>query len=107
MKKEEIFKTLADRYPNRTSEEVQAITADVFYSGEPESILAAPGVVDRLFNRLQRTSQDKVEAQRVAAESNDFCPICKMATAAIKLDNDRPAKWCSRHHVVFPAKAKR
>jgi len=102
MKKEDILTKLKTKYPTKTQNLLEQVTADVFYSGEPETVLGSELVLDKLFKRWEH--KKAIEGKNTV-ESNAYCPLCKMATQPIKLDNDRSAKWCSRHFVVFPIKA--
>jgi len=104
MNKEKIYLVLKSKFATKDLDTLMKVTADVFYSGEPESVLADDATVDKLFKRWEAKKGLSRAEGRVAAESSDFCPICKMATTAIYLDKDRAAKWCSRHFVVFPSK---
>lgn len=102
MDKEHIYKIIAARYNDKDQKTLESIAADVFYSGEPAAVLASGDLLDKLFLRFE---QKQVEGKKAAGvDSNTFCPICKMSTAMVKLANDVPARWCSRHFVVFPVK---
>lgn len=104
--KEQIVAILEKRYAGRAREALECVAADVYYSGEPAAVLASESVIDKLFDSYN-SRRAAVDAKKGASvDSNEFCPICKMATAGIKLADDRPAKWCPRHFVVFPIKAK-
>jgi hypothetical protein len=105
LKKETIASVLERRYKDKTRDAIESVAADIYYSGEPESVLASGTVIDKLFNRY--STQKNVEAKKASVDSNEYCPICKIATSDIKLVGGRPAKYCRMHHVVFPAKVKK
>lgn len=105
MNRDDIYKKLRKDFPEKESTFIEKVTADVYYSGEPETILSSSKLVDKLFSRWEKRALEAEVTQKVAAESNSICPICKIPTTPIKLDGNRPAKWCSRHFVVFPVRA--
>lgn len=104
MTKEEIFRQLKAMFPEQKNFLLEKVTADIFYSGEPEVVLGSGDVLKNLFERWQKKHDEKIEAQKASVSSIDYCPICRIATAPVKLAEDRDAKWCSRHFVVFPIK---
>ena len=105
--KEAIVAILERRYAGKTRGELESVAADVYYSGEPASVLASNSTLDKLFDSYNR-HKSEIDAKRSATvDTNEFCPICKTVTASIKLSDDRPAKWCPRHFVVFPIKGEK
>jgi hypothetical protein len=101
--KDSIASVLAKRYQDKTRAEIESIATDIYYSGEPASILASSSVIAKLFDRY--SDQKKADNKKASVDSNEYCPICKMATSSIKLAEGRPAKWCRLHHIVFPCKS--
>lgn len=104
MDKDKIFTEIQKLKPDWAKEKARAVTADVFYSGEPELVLSDNNVLEKLGERFQARMEAGFKA---TASDPDTCPICKYPMKPVKLDRERDAVWCSKHFIVFPNKANR
>lgn len=100
---EQIVAKLKQRRPDLDGQGLRAISADLYYSGEWENVIASDSAVDKLIKSYQNRTQADA-TRRVAANDPTRCPICKTELKPVKLDSDRDAVWCSKHFVVFPVK---
>lgn len=104
MTKDQINKELKKIHPELIPTIRQQIAADIFYSGEPETILADLDIVDKLISSYHEKLASKGGDRAVAARDPNTCPECQQPMKPVLLADDRPAKYCPKHFVVFPVK---
>jgi hypothetical protein len=104
MDKDQIAKKLRLVRPQLSPEARQAIAADIYYSGEPETVLADLNLVDKLISSYHEKIASKGGNRAVAARDPNTCPECQLPMKPVLLADDRPAKYCPKHFVVFPCK---
>lgn len=104
MDKEQISKKLKTLRPQLSPEARQFIAADIYYSGEPEAVLADFDIMDKLVSSYHEKLASKGGDRAVAARDPNTCPECQVAMKAVLLADDRPAKYCPKHFVVYPIK---
>jgi len=97
---DKILSAVSRRRPNLESGEARAVATDIYYSGEPDGILASDAVIDKLITgyRARQASTGK----SVAADDPKVCPVCKLPLRPVILADDRSAVFCAKHFVVFP-----
>jgi len=104
MDKDQIAKKLRLVRPQLSPEARQSIATDIFYSGEPETVLADLNLVDKLISSYHEKIASKGGNRAVAARDPNTCPECQLPMKPVLLADDRPAKYCPKHFVVFPCK---
>jgi len=105
MDKDQISTKLRTLRPQLSPEARQSISADIYYSGEPETVLADFNVMDKLISSYQEKLASQGGNRAVAARDPNTCPECQIPMKAVLLADDRPAKYCPKHFVVFPVKS--
>jgi hypothetical protein len=54
----------------------------------------------------QRPNPITASVQRITAQENLLCPICKNKMRDIKIHGGRDAMYCVEHHIALPMEAK-
>jgi hypothetical protein len=97
---ETILNEVVTKRPELSRQEARAVATDILYSGEEASVvLASKPTIDKLISGYKTRQSNQLS---VAANDPTTCPVCKIPLKPIKLTDDRPAVYCSKHFVVFP-----
>ena len=78
MDKAQIAKKLRLVRPQLSPETRQAVSADIYYSGEPETVLADLALIDKLISSYQEKVASKGGNRAVAARDPNTCPECQI-----------------------------